>query len=119
MYKIALIGRPNVGKSTLFNRLVGRRHSITESASGTTRDRVSSVVRKKGRAFELIDTGGLAKGSSDHISKLVTGQIERAIEEVRLVDPANPSAARLLVADEFPVREWLEPLYVSLALAVG
>jgi GTP-binding protein len=79
MYRIAIVGRPNVGKSTLFNRIVGRRHSITERASGTTRDRVSAVIRKDDSEFEIIDTGGFGIGPRDHISKLVKKQIELAI----------------------------------------
>ena len=56
---IAIVGRPNVGKSSLFNRLVGRRVSIVEPTAGVTRDRVSVSVDHDGRRFELTDTGGL------------------------------------------------------------
>ena len=78
-YRIAIVGRPNVGKSTLFNRIVGRRHSITERVSGTTRDRVSAIVTKEGVTFEIVDTGGYDMGPRDHVSKLVKKQIEIAI----------------------------------------
>jgi len=84
-FRVAIIGRPNVGKSTLFNRIAGRRHSITEKKSGTTRDRVSASVNKDGYIFELVDTGGFDIGSTDHISKLVKKQIEIALEKADII----------------------------------
>ncbi|MBL7070964.1 MAG: ribosome biogenesis GTPase Der [Candidatus Omnitrophica bacterium] len=83
--RIAIIGRPNVGKSTLFNRIVGRRHSITEKKSGTTRDRVSALVKKEGYSFELVDTGGLDFGRVDHISGMIKRQIEIALESADII----------------------------------
>lgn len=85
IYRAAIIGRPNVGKSMLFNRIIGRRYAITERIPGTTRDRVSAVVRKKGAAFEIVDTGGFNIGSKDSLSKLIRKQIEIAIEKTDII----------------------------------
>jgi GTP-binding protein len=85
IYKIVLVGRPNVGKSSLFNRIIGRRHSITERISGTTRDRVSAIVHKKDITFEIIDTGGFGIRCEDRLSKLVKRQIEIAIEKADII----------------------------------
>jgi GTP-binding protein len=57
--KVAIVGRPNVGKSSLLNTLARRRISIVEPTAGVTRDRVSTVVEHEGRWFELVDTGGM------------------------------------------------------------
>ena len=64
---VALIGRPNVGKSTLFNRLIKKRVSITHDMAGVTRDSIYSEVRGEERPYVLVDTGGLVPDSSDEI----------------------------------------------------
>jgi GTP-binding protein len=83
--RIALVGRPNVGKSTLFNRIVGRRKAITDSRAGSTRDRNYAQASWQGAAFELVDTGGLLLGSVDPLLGPATTQAERAIDESDLV----------------------------------
>jgi GTP-binding protein len=83
--KIALVGRPNVGKSTLFNRIAGRRKAIVDSRPGSTRDRNYTQASWQGAAFELVDTGGLLLGSPDPLLGPAAAQAGKAIEEADLV----------------------------------
>ncbi len=77
---VAIVGRPNVGKSTLFNRMIGQRLAITEPTAGTTRDRIAALVRlDDGRTFEVCDMGGLG-GTGDPHDKEVNRQIDLAME---------------------------------------
>jgi len=86
---IAIVGRPNVGKSALFNRIAGRRIAIVHDQPGVTRDRVTAEVEWHGRPFTLVDTGGigLARGEKarDVISRAAFDQVELAIEAARVV----------------------------------
>ena len=82
---VAIVGRPNVGKSTLFNRLVGERVAIVEDIPGTTRDRVYGVGEWNGRRFTLVDTGGLELEPGTHIEERVQDQARVAIQEADLV----------------------------------
>ena len=82
---VAIVGRPNVGKSTLFNRLVGERVAIVEDIPGTTRDRVYGVGEWNGRRFTVVDTGGLELEPGTHIEERVQDQARVAIEESDLV----------------------------------
>src|SRR5437868_8245571 len=77
---VAVVGRLNVGKSILFNRLVGDRIAIVEDEPGTTRDRLYATVEWRGREFTLVDTGGLDDGTSE-VEAGVRRQVEAAIEE--------------------------------------
>src|SRR5467141_2347655 len=81
---VAVVGRPNVGKSTLFNRLVGDRIAIVEDEPGTTRDRLYATVEWRGREFTLVDTGGLDDGTSE-VEAGVRRQAEAAIAEADVV----------------------------------
>jgi GTPase len=83
--KIALVGRPNVGKSTLFNRITGRRKAIVDSRPGSTRDRNYAQASWQGAAFELVDTGGLLLNSVDPLLGPAAAQAGKAIEEADLV----------------------------------
>ncbi len=103
--RIALVGRPNVGKSTLFNRICGRRKAITDGRPGSTRDRNYAQVAWQGRAFEVVDTGGLLLGSQDPLLGPASEQAQRAIEEADLVLFVVDSRAGLLPDDEAIARE--------------
>lgn len=83
---VAIVGRPNVGKSTLFNRLVGERRSIVEDVPGVTRDRIYADTQWDGREFSLVDTGGFdPEGDEEEYPSLIKEQIEIAIEEADLI----------------------------------
>src|SRR3990172_10022660 len=82
--RLALVGRPNVGKSTLFNRICGRRKAITDRRPGSTRDRNYAQVAWQGAAFELIDTGGLLE-TDDPLLGPAAEQAQMAIDEADLV----------------------------------
>src|SRR5688572_3254860 len=98
--KVALVGRPNVGKSTLFNRIVGRRKAITDNRPGSTRDRNYAQASWQGAAFELIDTGGLLLGSTDPLLGPAAEQARHAIEEADLVIFVTDARAGLLPDDQ-------------------
>ena len=83
--KIVIVGRPNVGKSSLFNRIAGSRKAIVESASGTTRDRLYADIRWKGKGFTVIDTGGFEASGRDDMASLTLKQLERAIGEADII----------------------------------
>ena len=78
---IAIVGRPNVGKSTLFNRIVKQREAIVDSISGVTRDRHYGKGDWNGKEFSLIDTGGYVLGSDDIFELEIDKQVELAIDE--------------------------------------
>lgn len=78
---VAIVGRPNVGKSTLFNRLTSSRHAIVDETSGVTRDRIYGKVIWNGKEFSIIDTGGYAINSDDAYEQPIRDQVKIAIEE--------------------------------------
>lgn len=82
---VAIVGRPNVGKSTIFNRLAGERIAIVEDQPGITRDRIYCKSEWNGREFHLIDTGGLEFGEQDEILDHIKNQAELAIEEADVI----------------------------------
>ncbi len=110
---VAIIGRPNVGKSTLFNRLIGRRAAIVDDRPGVTRDRNFAPAEWNGRRFWLVDTGGLVPGSTDPLDRAVRTQVEAAVAEsdvvLFLVDlaagvhPADLAIAEYLRKSQRPV----------------
>jgi len=82
---VAIIGRPNVGKSTFFNRVLGTRSAIVDDMPGVTRDRITAICTYQGRRFQLVDTGGLDLNSSDTMGKLIRGQSQTAMSEADIV----------------------------------
>lgn len=109
---IAIVGRPNVGKSTVFNRIVGERVSIVEDVSGITRDRIYSPAEWLGREFNVIDTGGIDIGDEPFIEQ-IKQQAEIAIEEADViifltnvkqgVTTADENVAQILYKSNKPV----------------
>ncbi|HEV8264987.1 MAG TPA: ribosome biogenesis GTPase Der, partial [Gemmatimonadales bacterium] len=100
---VAIIGRPNVGKSTLFNRIIGRREAIVDAQPGVTRDRHFTAAEWNGRRFWLVDTGGLVPGSTDPLNKAIRGQVEQAVAESDVIlfvvdGPAGVHPADLEIA---------------------
>lgn len=110
---VAIVGRPNVGKSTLFNRMVGRRLAIVEDEPGVTRDRHYADAFVGGHDVVLVDTGGFDPGSDDRLAGAIAGQVRLAIEEADVVicvldglvdpTPADIEAVSLLRRAEKPV----------------
>ncbi len=110
---VAIAGRPNVGKSALFNRMVGGRPALVEDLPGTTRDRIYGEVEWRGREFMLIDTGGLEPSVEGTYTPLVREQIEVALREADIVlfvvdakdgsTPADAEVADLLRRANKPV----------------
>jgi GTP-binding protein len=82
---VAIVGRPNVGKSTFFNRITGTRKAITDDRPGVTRDRIHAMAEWGGRHFTLVDTGGYVPGSDDEIETQVRRQAEQALQEADVV----------------------------------
>ena len=110
---IAIVGRPNVGKSSLFNRIVGWRHAIVSDVAGTTRDRLMADTDWEGRRFILLDTGGLESAPEGEIRSRVQEQAEMAMNDADAiilmtdvadgVTPADVIAAQRLRTTEKPV----------------
>ena len=99
---VAIVGRPNVGKSTLFNRIIGRREAIVDARPGVTRDRHFAAAEWNGRRFWLVDTGGIVPHAGDALSRAIHGQVEAAIAEgdvvlfvVDVVDGVTPADAEI------------------------
>ena len=84
-YIVSIVGRPNVGKSTLFNRLCRKRSAIVDFEAGITRDRKYEDVEWNGKIFKLVDTGGIVFNSTETIEKMVQHQVMLAIEESDLI----------------------------------
>ena len=82
---VAIIGRPNVGKSSLFNRILGRRHAIVSEVAGTTRDRLMAEAEWDGHRFILLDTGGLESNPEGSIQEKVQEQAGMAMADADVI----------------------------------
>src|SRR2546430_12604278 len=98
-FRLAIIGRPNVGKSTLFNRLVGRRLALVDDLPGVTRDRREGEARLGDLAFTVIDTAGLDEAAPESLSGRMLAQTKRAIQEADAVLFLIDARAGLMPSD--------------------
>ncbi|MCQ2602569.1 MAG: ribosome biogenesis GTPase Der, partial [Clostridia bacterium] len=115
---VAIVGRPNVGKSTLFNKLVGERISIVENTPGVTRDRLYADVEWCGHAFTLIDTGGLEMKSEDEMWSHIRSQVEIAVQSAQAVLYVVDGKTGLTLDDEV-ITEFLRASNKPIILAVN
>lgn len=97
---VAVVGRPNVGKSTFFNYLAGRRISIIEDTPGVTRDRIYAESEWRGKKFTLIDTGGIEAYSEDYIKQQMVRQAQIAIDTADVIVLMVDIKTGLTAADE-------------------
>src|SRR6267154_4561293 len=105
---IVLVGRPNVGKSTLFNRMTGTRRAIVAPIAGTTRDSLARPAAWRGSAFELFDTGGMFGASKDPLHELVITQGQRAVVGADLLVLVVDGREGLVGGDQTIARELRE-----------
>jgi GTP-binding protein len=97
---VAIVGRPNVGKSSLLNALAARRIAIVDPTAGVTRDRISTLIKANDRFFELVDTGGMGIQDVDNLTAHVERQIEAAIDQAQVVLFVVDTRAGLTPLDE-------------------
>ncbi len=112
---IAIVGRPNVGKSTLFNRLTESRQAIVKEVSGVTRDRIYGRGEWIGKEFSVIDTGGYVKGSEDIFEDEIRKQVEIAIDEANVILFVVDVTAGITDLDETVanmLRQTKKPIYI-------
>src|SRR5262249_19902396 len=102
---VVLVGRPNVGKSTLFNRIIGARRAIVARIAGTTRDSLAVRASWRGISFQLADTGGLYGASADPLHELVVQQGKRAIAGADLLVFLVDGREGLIPGDETIAKE--------------
>ena len=82
---VVIVGRPNVGKSTLFNRITGQRRAIVGDEPGITRDRIHGTAEHDGRRFEVIDTGGIVVQDQEYIPSQILQQAEYALKQAQQI----------------------------------
>ena len=97
---VAIVGRPNVGKSMLFNKLVGQRLSIVEDTPGVTRDRLYASCEWRGRSFDLVDTGGIEPSTDSEILLFMREQAQIAIDAATVIVLVTDIRTGVTAADE-------------------
>ena len=115
---VAVVGRPNVGKSTFFNKIIGKRLSIVQDTPGVTRDRIYSKCEWRGREFMVIDTGGIEPESTDVILSQMRRQAELAIEKADVIVFITDIRCGV-TADDFSVGDMLQKSGKPIILAVN
>ena len=115
---VAIVGRPNVGKSTLFNRVVGRREAIVSDIPGTTRDRVIAVTSWDDFTFTLVDTGGLEPFPQDVMRDQVREQVQMAVDEADCIVFLVDTADGVTLMDE-EIAQWLRRTSKPVVLAAN
>src|SRR5262245_5659921 len=115
---VVLVGRPNVGKSTLFNRITNSRRSIVTPIAGTTRDVIAQPAEWQGVTFTLVDTGGMFGASEDPLHELVVTAGQRAIESAEVVVFVVDGRDGLVPADE-EIADHLRSVRVPVLVAVN
>jgi GTPase len=114
--EVVLVGRPNVGKSTLFNKITGTRRSIVTSVAGTTRDVIAQAAEWRGRGFTLVDTGGMFGATTDPLHELVLRHGRKALETADLIVLVVDGREGLVPGDEEiarAVRETNKPVLLA------
>ncbi len=117
-FKVAIVGRPNVGKSTLFNRLAGRKLALVHEVPGVTRDRKEATARLGDLSFTVIDTAGLEESAPQSLAARMTAQTERAVGEVHLVLLVIDAREGVTAADRHFSR-WLRQTGVPVVLVAN
>jgi GTP-binding protein len=115
---VVIVGRPNVGKSTLFNRITGQRRAIVGDEPGITRDRIHGLAEHDGRRFELIDTGGIVVNDQEYIPSQILKQAEMALQEADHIILLVDGRSEITAADR-DLAQMLRRLGKQVSLAVN
>src|SRR5579872_5620809 len=115
---VVIVGRPNVGKSTLFNRITRQRRSIVGDEPGITRDRIHGQAENQGRHFELIDTGGIVVADQEHIPAQILRQADVALRKASHIISLVDGRSEITGADR-DLAQMLKKLGKPISLAVN
>jgi len=119
MYKVVIVGRPNVGKSTLFNTLIGERKAIVERTPGVTRDMIEGYLElEEGKGVRVLDTGGIDWGGENFFSKTIIEIVEKALEDADLI-LFVVDAKEGLTAEDINIAEYLRKKSKKVVLVVN